>query len=46
MVIGCGGLGLSLIVAAKLRGAGEIIAIDKVESKRNLALSHGATAFH
>jgi S-(hydroxymethyl)glutathione dehydrogenase/alcohol dehydrogenase len=46
VVIGCGGLGLSLIAAAKLRGAGEIIAIEQVESKRNLAITHGATDFH
>ncbi len=46
VVIGCGGLGLSLIAAARLRGAGEIIAIEQVESKRNLALTHGATVFH
>jgi S-(hydroxymethyl)glutathione dehydrogenase/alcohol dehydrogenase len=46
VVIGCGGLGLSLIAAAKLRGAGDIIAIEQVESKRNLAITHGATAFY
>ena len=45
VIIGCGGLGLSLILAARLRGAGEIIAIDQVEQKRALAFQHGATVF-
>jgi S-(hydroxymethyl)glutathione dehydrogenase / alcohol dehydrogenase len=46
LVIGCGGVGLNLISAAKLRGAGEIIAIDRVQSKEALALEHGATRFY
>ena len=46
LVTGCGGVGLNLISAARLRGAGEIIAIDRVEEKEVLALEHGATRFH
>ena len=46
LVIGCGGIGLNLISAARLRGAGEIIALDRVEEKKELALEHGATRFH
>lgn len=42
-VIGCGGVGLSCINGASLVGAGQIIAIDTVESKLNLAKKMGAT---
>ncbi|WP_420605793.1 Zn-dependent alcohol dehydrogenase [Novosphingopyxis sp.] len=42
-VIGCGGIGLSAINAAKIAGAGRIVAIDPVASKRDLALKIGAT---
>ncbi len=42
-VIGCGGIGLSAINAAKIAGAGGIVAIDPVASKRDLALKIGAT---
>lgn len=45
MIIGCGGLGLSLISAARLRGAGKIVAIDKIELKSSLALKQGASVF-
>jgi S-(hydroxymethyl)glutathione dehydrogenase/alcohol dehydrogenase len=44
-VLGAGGLGLSIISALALRGAGEIIAIDIHENKRALALKVGATAY-
>lgn len=44
-VIGCGGVGLQVIAAARIAGAGRIIAIDPVASKRELALSQGATEF-
>jgi S-(hydroxymethyl)glutathione dehydrogenase / alcohol dehydrogenase len=44
-VIGCGGVGLSTINAAVLAGAGRIIAIDAIASKRTLALEFGATDF-
>ena len=42
-VIGCGGVGLSVIQGARIAGAGTIIAIDPVPQKRELALSLGAT---
>lgn len=42
-VIGCGGIGLAAINAAAIAGAGEIIAIDPVAAKRDLALKMGAT---
>ncbi len=42
-VIGCGGIGLSAINAAKIAGAGRIVAIDPVAAKRELALKLGAT---
>lgn len=42
-VIGCGGIGLAVINAAKIAGAGRIIAIDKDPSKLNLAKLFGAT---
>lgn len=42
-VIGAGGIGLAAINAAKIAGAGQIIAIDPVPEKRALALKLGAT---
>jgi len=42
-VIGCGGIGLAAINAAKIAGARFILAIDPVESKRELAERVGAT---
>ena len=42
-VVGAGGIGLSAINSAKIAGAGDIIAIDPVESKRDLAKQLGAT---
>lgn len=42
-VIGCGGVGLSCINGADIAGAGRIIAIDRVESKLELAGNFGAT---
>ncbi|MBK9179357.1 MAG: Zn-dependent alcohol dehydrogenase [Acidimicrobiales bacterium] len=42
-VIGCGGVGLNVIQGAKIAGAGEIIAIDMVPSKLELAEQFGAT---
>ena len=44
-VIGCGGVGLQVIAAARLAGAASILAIDPVEAKRDLALAQGATEF-
>jgi len=42
-VIGCGGIGLQIVAAARLVGAGTIIAVERDASKRELALSRGAT---
>jgi S-(hydroxymethyl)glutathione dehydrogenase / alcohol dehydrogenase len=42
-VIGCGGVGLATINAAKIAGAGRIIAADPLPEKRELALKLGAT---
>ena len=42
-VIGCGGVGLAAVNAAKIAGAGRIIACDPVAEKRELALKLGAT---
>ncbi|HEY6377906.1 MAG TPA: Zn-dependent alcohol dehydrogenase [Candidatus Dormibacteraeota bacterium] len=42
-VIGCGGVGLSVIQACRLAGATTIIAIDPVASRRGAALRFGAT---
>ena len=42
-VIGCGGVGLAAINAAKIAGAGRIIAADPVPEKRALAQRLGAT---
>lgn len=44
-VFGAGGVGLSVIMGAKLAGAGRIIAVDKSEAKGDLALQFGATDF-
>ncbi|QNA73191.1 Zn-dependent alcohol dehydrogenase [Streptomyces sp. So13.3] len=42
-VIGCGGVGISVIQGARALGAAEIVAIDPVESRREAALRFGAT---
>ena len=42
-MIGCGGIGLNAIQAAAIVGAGRIIAVDRVASKLDLALTFGAT---
>lgn len=42
-VVGCGGVGLSAIMGARLSGAIPIIAVDTVESKLEAALRFGAT---
>ncbi len=42
-VVGCGGVGLATINAAKIAGAGRIIAVDPVPEKRELAKKLGAT---
>lgn len=45
LIIGCGGLGMSLISAARSRGAGEIVVIDRAEEKRKMAVNQGANEF-
>ncbi len=42
-VVGCGGVGLATINAAKIAGAGRIIAADPIPEKRELAKKLGAT---
>lgn len=42
-VFGCGGVGLSVIQGAALARAGQIIAVDRVPAKLEMALSLGAT---
>ncbi|MET8687791.1 Zn-dependent alcohol dehydrogenase [Streptomyces sp. NPDC004732] len=42
-VIGCGGVGISAIQGARLKGAAEIVAVDPVASRREAALRFGAT---
>jgi NDMA-dependent alcohol dehydrogenase len=42
-VFGAGGVGLSVIMGAKLAGASKIIAIDRHEAKCDLAVEFGAT---
>ena len=43
VVVGCGGVGLATINAAKIAGAGRIIAADPIPEKRALAEKLGAT---
>ena len=42
-IVGCGPLGLSAVIGAKLAGASAIIAIDPIRVRRELALKLGAT---
>ncbi|MFJ9036104.1 Zn-dependent alcohol dehydrogenase [Streptomyces sp. NPDC102406] len=42
-VIGCGGVGISAIQGARLKGAAQIVAVDPVTSRREAALRFGAT---
>ncbi|MFD9910586.1 Zn-dependent alcohol dehydrogenase [Streptomyces sp. NPDC059063] len=42
-VIGCGGVGIAAIQGARLKGAAEIVAVDPVASRREAALTLGAT---
>ena len=44
-VIGCGGVGLSAVNGAAIAGASRIIAVDRGEAKRDLAMTMGATDF-
>lgn len=43
IVIGLGGVGLSAVMAANAVGAGDVIAVDPVASKRERAIELGAT---
>lgn len=43
VVIGTGSVGISYIQAAKLAGAGKIVAVDPLPHRRELALKFGAT---
>ncbi|MFM9369807.1 Zn-dependent alcohol dehydrogenase [Streptomyces sp. Da 82-17] len=42
-VIGCGGVGISAIQGARLKGAAQIVAVDPVAARREAALRFGAT---
>ena len=43
-VIGCGGVGLNVIQGARIAGASEIIAIDMLSNKLDMAMEFGASA--
>jgi Zn-dependent alcohol dehydrogenase len=43
LVVGCGGVGLNVVQAAALAGAGRVIAADRVPAKLELARALGAT---
>jgi S-(hydroxymethyl)glutathione dehydrogenase/alcohol dehydrogenase len=43
-VVGCGGVGLSVIQGARLAGASTIVAVDRVAAKLETARAMGATA--
>jgi S-(hydroxymethyl)glutathione dehydrogenase / alcohol dehydrogenase len=43
VVIGCGGVGLSVVQGARLAGAGQIIAVDLSADRRAMAARFGAT---
>jgi len=43
VVVGCGGVGQSVIQGARIAGAAQIVAIDPVAGKRESALALGAT---
>ena len=44
-VIGIGGIGLSVLQAARIAGAHPIVAVDVAREKADLAVAHGATHF-
>jgi len=44
-VVGCGGVGLNVLAAARLAGAGEIYAVDRAASKNEICLNQGANFF-
>lgn len=43
VVFGCGGVGISAIQGARIAGAAEILAVDMVDAKLNMAKQFGAT---
>lgn len=43
LVVGCGGVGLSIVQGARIAGASTIVAVDLEEAKLGLALKLGAT---
>ncbi|MFC9328195.1 Zn-dependent alcohol dehydrogenase [Kitasatospora sp. NPDC057015] len=45
VVLGLGGVGLAVLQAARIAGAGPIIAVDVTPEKEELARRHGATEF-
>ena len=45
LVLGCGGVGLNVISASRLRGAGLIVGFDSQNSKKIITLKQGANAF-
>ncbi|GAA2979108.1 zinc-binding dehydrogenase [Actinokineospora diospyrosa] len=45
VVVGLGGVGLSVLQAARIAGAGPIVAVDVHPEKEALARAHGATDF-
>jgi S-(hydroxymethyl)glutathione dehydrogenase/alcohol dehydrogenase len=45
-IIGCGGVGLIVVAAARLRGAGEIHAVDNSIVKKDLSFNYGANFFY
>ena len=42
-VVGCGGIGQQIVAAARMAGAGRIVAVDRDPAKLELARAHGAT---
>lgn len=46
LILGCGGVGLSLIQGAKLANAYPVIGVDVVEYKRNLSIINGVDYFY
>ncbi|RKR85844.1 S-(hydroxymethyl)glutathione dehydrogenase/alcohol dehydrogenase [Micromonospora pisi] len=44
-VIGLGGVGLATVAAARAAGAAPVIAVDRAENKRELAIAAGASDF-
>lgn len=43
IIFGCGGVGIAAVQGARIAGAAEIVAVDKIESKLALAKKFGAT---